>query len=163
MRYTLVGLTATALITLGSGAQAGPLSAVGGLGAASKAVSLREDAQFVWGGHRYCWYDDGWRGPGWYRCGFSLRHGYGWGGPMGWQGWHHGERRGGGPGPGGGGGPPAAKGGGPGPGSGGGGGPPTAKGGGPGPGPGGGGGPAGGPGGGGPAPGGGAGSDVRSR
>jgi hypothetical protein len=42
---------------------------------------------FVFEGHSYCWYDDGWRGPGWYRCGFQLRRGLGWGGPSGWHGW----------------------------------------------------------------------------
>jgi hypothetical protein len=45
-------------------------------------------APFVWGGHNYCWYPDGWRGPGWYWCGYAHRHGYGWGGPEGWHGWH---------------------------------------------------------------------------
>ena len=42
---------------------------------------------FVFEGRSYCWYDDGWRGPGWYRCGFQLRRGLGWGGPRGWHGW----------------------------------------------------------------------------
>jgi hypothetical protein len=41
----------------------------------------------AWDGRDYCWYDDGWRGAGWYRCGFQLRVGYGWGGPSGWHGW----------------------------------------------------------------------------
>ena len=43
--------------------------------------------QFTWRGNRYCWYNNGWRGPGWYRCGFRLRRGFGWGGPVGWHGW----------------------------------------------------------------------------
>ena len=29
-----------------------------------------EKAQFVWGGRQYCWYDNGWRGPGFYWCGY---------------------------------------------------------------------------------------------
>src|SRR5262245_61627119 len=45
-----------------------------------------------WAGREYCWYDDGWRGSGWYRCGFQLRVGYGWGGPHGWHGWGGGYR-----------------------------------------------------------------------
>jgi hypothetical protein len=45
-----------------------------------------------WDGRDYCWYDDGWRGAGWYRCGFQLRVGYGWGGPWGWHGWSGGRR-----------------------------------------------------------------------
>lgn len=52
-----------------------------------------EDAQFAWGGRRYCWYFDGWRGPGWYWCGYHWRRGFGWGGPSGWHGWRHPPRR----------------------------------------------------------------------
>jgi hypothetical protein len=53
---------------------------------------LRLDVQYypyLHGGHRYCWYDDGWHGPGWYRCGYRLREGFGWGGGVGWLGWGH--------------------------------------------------------------------------
>ena len=46
-----------------------------------------QKVQFFWGGHQYCWYDGGWRGPGWYWCGYSWRRGFGWGGPVGWRGW----------------------------------------------------------------------------
>lgn len=49
--------------------------------------NLVENAQFLYGGRRYCWYLAGWRGPGWYRCGYSWRRGLGWGGGYGWQGW----------------------------------------------------------------------------
>jgi hypothetical protein len=42
---------------------------------------------YFWGGQQYCWYDDAWRGPGWYWCGYAVRPGYGWGGPWGWHGW----------------------------------------------------------------------------
>jgi hypothetical protein len=51
-----------------------------------------EKAQFIFGGQNYCWYDNGWRGPGWYWCGYAFRSGLGWGGGVGWHGW----RRGGG-------------------------------------------------------------------
>jgi hypothetical protein len=44
-------------------------------------------AQYEWGGQPYCWYFEGWRGPGWYRCGRPWRRGYGWGGGYGWRGW----------------------------------------------------------------------------
>ena len=59
----------------------------------ASAISLAEsspveNAQFVWGGRNYCWYDSAWRGPGWYRCGFAWRRGLGWGGAAGWHGWH---------------------------------------------------------------------------
>jgi hypothetical protein len=42
---------------------------------------------YVYEGARYCFYFDGWHGPGWYRCGYRLRTGLGWGGGYGWQGW----------------------------------------------------------------------------
>jgi hypothetical protein len=45
-------------------------------------------------GRNYCWYFDGWRGPGWYWCDYQWRRGYGWGGGFGWRGWgggHHGR------------------------------------------------------------------------
>ncbi len=51
---------------------------------------LLQDAQFLFGGRNYCWYDGGWRGPGYYWCGYAWRRGYGWGGPVGWHGWGRG-------------------------------------------------------------------------
>ena len=50
---------------------------------------------YVHEGHRYCFYFNGWHGPGWYRCGFAFRRGLGWGGVYGWNGWNYGpyERR----------------------------------------------------------------------
>ena len=48
-----------------------------------------EQAQFVYLGRNYCWYDDGGRGPGFYWCGYAWRRGFGWGGGAGWHGWHH--------------------------------------------------------------------------
>ena len=39
------------------------------------------------GGHDWCWYDDGWRGDGWYWCGYGDRDGYGYGGGEGFHGW----------------------------------------------------------------------------
>src|SRR6202041_4005076 len=48
-----------------------------------------EQAQFVWGGRNYCWYASGWRGPGWYWCGYAWRRGIGWGGGAGWHNWNH--------------------------------------------------------------------------
>jgi hypothetical protein len=49
-----------------------------------------EQAQFFFGGRNYCWYDDGWHGPGYYWCGYAFRRGLGWGGAEGWHGWHRG-------------------------------------------------------------------------
>jgi hypothetical protein len=51
-----------------------------------------QDAQYLWGGRNYCWYPGGWRGPGYYWCGYAWRRGYGWGGPVGWHGWGWGGR-----------------------------------------------------------------------
>src|SRR5262245_66097648 len=50
---------------------------------------------YVHEGRRYCFYFDGWHGPGWYRCGFAWRRGIGWGGVYGWNSWSYGpyERR----------------------------------------------------------------------
>jgi hypothetical protein len=46
-----------------------------------------EQIQFFFSGQNYCWYVDGWHGPGYYYCGYAWRRGYGWGGPRGWHGW----------------------------------------------------------------------------
>jgi len=66
------------------GAQAAPAM---GLGAAPDEINVVEKTQYVYGGYRHCWYGNGWKGPGWYRCGYAWRRGYGWGGPVGWNGW----------------------------------------------------------------------------
>jgi hypothetical protein len=96
-----IGLTLTAaaaLIAFGTLAdrlQAAPF-APEGLRAALGSIDIIQKAQFVWHGRRYCWYDDGWQGPGFYWCGYAKRHGLGWGGGEGWHGWRQGvqpERR----------------------------------------------------------------------
>jgi hypothetical protein len=66
-------------------AQAAPVSNAAGVAAAT--LNLVEQTQYVYGGHRHCWYADGWHGAGWYRCGYRWRRGYGWGGVAGWNGW----------------------------------------------------------------------------
>ena len=38
---------------------------------------------YVSGGRNFCWYYDGWNGPGYYWCGYSSRAGFGWGGGSG--------------------------------------------------------------------------------
>jgi hypothetical protein len=66
--------------------------------AAADSVNVVENVQFVWLDHNYCWYDDGWNGPGWYWCNQYLVSGVGWGGGYGWHGWrggHAGGARGG--------------------------------------------------------------------
>jgi len=50
-----------------------------------------EQAQFFFLGHNYCWYNNGWQGPGWYWCNYAWRSGFGWGGGDGWHGWNRGQ------------------------------------------------------------------------
>jgi len=69
-------------------------AAPAGLSDAADQLIATENAQYSWGGRRYCWYDDGWSGPGFYWCGYSWRRGLGWGGPVGWRGWGHSGFRG---------------------------------------------------------------------
>lgn len=86
-----VALSASALM-IGK-ADAMPLGATSPLGSAADELSIVEKSQYVWGGRRYCWYPDGWRGPGWYWCGYGARYGLGYGGGVGWRGWHYGGPR----------------------------------------------------------------------
>ena len=60
-------------------ADAAPLSG-SGVGQAADGVSTVEKTQFIYLGREYCWYPDGWRGPGFYWCGYNYRRGFGWGG-----------------------------------------------------------------------------------
>jgi len=47
------------------------------------------EPQYYWrGGERYCWYDNGWNGGGWYICGRYTVQGEGYGGPLGWSYWY---------------------------------------------------------------------------
>jgi hypothetical protein len=82
---------------------AGPLAASaeaaigdGALGLRPAAAQLApvEKVQWVYGGQGYCWYPDGWHGPGFYVCGSSAVVGVGWGGGYGWNGWGGGYARG---------------------------------------------------------------------
>ncbi|HEY2530126.1 MAG TPA: hypothetical protein VGJ20_19700 [Xanthobacteraceae bacterium] len=81
------------VLALGAALAAGTASAaqampVTPLGAEAGNAGLLQTVQvFVFGGRRFCWYWDGWRGPGWYWCGYAWRRGFGWGGPSGWHGW----------------------------------------------------------------------------
>ena len=95
MRRTIL-LSAAALAMAAGVANASPLG--GGLNGAIGKSDLVQDAAYIVGGNRYCFYFDGWQGPGWYRCGFAWRRGLGWGGAYGWQNWTYApyERRHGG-------------------------------------------------------------------
>ena len=83
----VVGAALTAAVWAGT-ASAAPIGPSSGLKAVIDGATLTEQAQFIWGGRNYCWYVDGWHGPGWYWCGYAFRSGYGWGGGHGWRGWY---------------------------------------------------------------------------
>src|ERR1700761_5419152 len=84
----LIYAASAAVVLLGISGQANalPISPVAPAAIAGDIVQ----AQFVFGGRNYCWYDSGWRGPGFYWCGYAFRRGLGWGGGAGWHGWHRG-------------------------------------------------------------------------
>jgi hypothetical protein len=96
MRYSISYFWLSLAAATGAGAiimntaQAAPVAVSSQLGAIADRLSPIEKTQFIIGGREYCWYEDGWNGPGWYRCGYYLRPGFGWGGPSGWHNWHHG-------------------------------------------------------------------------
>jgi len=75
------------------GAQAAPLGIVNdGIKAAGESQNLLKDIVYVWGGRNYCWYDDGWQGPGWYVCNYGpWVSGFWWGGGYRWHNWHGGH------------------------------------------------------------------------
>jgi len=81
---------AAAAAMFGPSAQAASVPAAG-LSSAAGTMGLTEHVQYMYRGHRHCFYRGGWHGPGWYRCGYSHRRGLGWGGPPGWHGWRMGR------------------------------------------------------------------------
>src|ERR1041385_1770189 len=98
MRKTLLTIAAAiGLITTGSAThQASGMPLNNGVSSAADEVAVVEKTQvYFYGGRRWCWYDDGWNGPGYYWCGQYLVPGLGWGGGLGWHGWGRGGFRGG--------------------------------------------------------------------
>lgn len=98
MRNLPIALVAASALVAGTGLLAGQTAATpiapSGVVAGTDAASLLQNVQFyIFGGRRYCWYDSGWNGPGWYWCGYAYRRGLGWGGGYGWHGWGGHERR----------------------------------------------------------------------
>jgi hypothetical protein len=80
---------------MGANVGAAPIVAPGAIRAAADSLNVVESVQFIWLGHDYCWYDDGWNGPGWYWCDYGYRIGLGWGGGYGWHHWRGGHPGGG--------------------------------------------------------------------
>ena len=86
--FVAAALSAGTLAT--TQADAATFATASGLGGAAAAVDVTTTVQYVYGGRRHCWYADGWKGPGWYWCGYRHRRGLGWGGPVGWNSWTYG-------------------------------------------------------------------------
>src|ERR1700691_4622737 len=88
LRKLVVGLVLAAALALplANTAEAAIADGVAASHIASQLLPV-ENAQFVWGGRQYCWYANGWRGPGFYWCGYAWNSGLGWGGGYGWNGW----------------------------------------------------------------------------
>jgi hypothetical protein len=91
MRKLILGAIALAAVsaaatTTSDISKAGVIAPMGAREAAQVPLHT-ETIQFTRGGRRFCWYNAGWRGAGWYWCGFNRRRGMGWGGPSGWNGW----------------------------------------------------------------------------
>jgi hypothetical protein len=90
-KFNMALAAATALIATASSfssAEAAPIAGARALLTMVDSRNMIEDAHYVWAGRGYCWYGDGWKGSGWYRCGYASRSGQGWGGPQGWHGWY---------------------------------------------------------------------------
>ena len=91
-----VGAAAAALAMSSGSGNAMSINIGAGLKPALDATDMMQKAAvFIIEGYRYCFYFNGWHGPGWYRCGFAWRRNLGWGGEYGWQSWSYGpaERR----------------------------------------------------------------------
>ena len=91
MRNLVIGVAAAALLSGAAAAHgqtltAAPAQLVFGVDKAGD-IPGPTPAQFYHGGRQYCWYPGGWKGPGFYWCGYAYRTGYGWGGPAGWMGY----------------------------------------------------------------------------
>ncbi len=89
MRTLGLAIAAGALL-VATQANAGSFPVNNLTGASSDLVDQVAVRVYVYEGQRYCFYFNGWHGPGWYRCGFAYRRGLGWGGVYGWNDWTYG-------------------------------------------------------------------------
>jgi hypothetical protein len=91
MNYSKIALIAAVAVggSLSIAGSADAAIAASGVRTAFDRLTVVEQVQYRWGGHRHCWYGGGWHGPGWYWCGYAQRHGFGWGGEEGYRGWRH--------------------------------------------------------------------------
>jgi hypothetical protein len=82
-----LALAAGSAAPLAGSAQAAIGDGALGLSAAAAQLAPVQKVQYVYGGQNYCFYPNGWRGPGFYWCGYGASYGVGWGGGYGWNGW----------------------------------------------------------------------------
>jgi hypothetical protein len=94
MRITHVALAAIiGLSGLGLATTANAAAVNGAAKSMPSDDSQIQTIDYRYGGRDFCWYTNGWRGPGYYWCGYAFRRGYGWGGGYGWNGWGRGGER----------------------------------------------------------------------
>lgn len=84
-QWIYAAATTLSLATFGALAPAQALPVQPGIAAPTDV----QQSQYMYGGRNYCFYPNGWNGPGFYWCGYAFRRGYGWGGGHGWHGWDH--------------------------------------------------------------------------
>ena len=89
MKHAIATTTlAAALGVFGvAAAQAGVGDGIASANVAAIRIAPVENAQFIFGGQNYCWYDSGWQGPGWYWCGYALAQRLWLGRRRGFHGW----------------------------------------------------------------------------
>src|SRR5690242_20008198 len=89
-RFAVLAIAGATLTFAYMPAQAAPLAGAEAITRAAVATEpLQDVAVHVFRGRPYCFYFDGWHGPGWYRCGWAWRRGLGWGGIYGWNDWYY--------------------------------------------------------------------------
>lgn len=84
-QWIYAAATTLSLATFGALAPAQALPVQPGIAAPTDV----QQSQYIYGGRNYCFYPNGWNGPGFYWCGYAFRRGFGWGGGHGWHGWDH--------------------------------------------------------------------------
>ena len=74
MRGSLMMALSASAVMIASLGSATALPINGGLNAAIDDIDLTQQAAvYIVEGRRHCFYLDGWRGAGWYRCGYDWR------------------------------------------------------------------------------------------
>src|SRR6266849_10762575 len=78
MRKSLFAFAAAATVFVGiNAAQAMPVTSGAMRDVIDSTNLIEKTAIYIVEGRRYCFYFSGWHGPGWYRCGYAFRRGFG--------------------------------------------------------------------------------------